>query len=300
MHLNGGSLFRELLSGSEPVRPDTSDMTSLSTTVISADRRERLRQFFQDIWDYRELFYTFFQRDLKVRYKQTALGSVWVILQPVTTTAAYVLIFGKIARMPTEGLPLVLFYFAANVPWSAFSREVTGCALSVESNAELISKVYFPRIVVPGAIICGSLVDFFIGWFILNLVAAWMGCWHWQLVALTPLLLLIQWCTALGVGLALAALNAQYRDVKNVISFLVQIMMLATPVIYPVSRLPASVQPYLFLNPMAAVVTTYRDCLKGGPFNWFFLGLALMMAVLYLSGGLWVFRKQESRLADIL
>ena len=254
-------------------------MSSPSTTVISAERQERLRQFLKDLWDYRELFYTFFQRDLKVRYKQTALGAIWVVLQPVATTAAYVLIFGKIARMPTDGLPLVLFYFASNVPWSAFSRELTGCALSVEANAELISKVYFPRVVVPGAIICASLVDFFIGWLLLNVMAVWMGYWHWQLVALTPLLLFIQWCTALGIGLALATLNAQYRDVKNVISFLAQIMMLATPVIYPISRLPLWIQPYLFLNPMAVVVTGYRDCLKGGPFNGMLLPLSMLMGL---------------------
>jgi lipopolysaccharide transport system permease protein len=275
-------------------------MTPLSTTVISADREERLRQFLKDLWDFRELFYTFLQRDLKVRYKQTALGAVWVVLQPITTTLAYVLVFGKIARMPTDGLPLVLFYFASNVPWNAFSRELTGCALSIEGNAQLVTKVYFPRIVIPGAIISASLVDFAIGWFILNLIAAWMGYWHWQLVAMTPLLLLIQWCTALGIGLALAALNAQYRDVKNVIGFFIQILMLATPVIYPISRLPLGLQPYLFLNPMAAVVTAYRDCLKGGPFNALLLGLSLLMGLFYLCIGFWFFRKQESRLADIL
>jgi lipopolysaccharide transport system permease protein len=260
-------------------------MTPLSTTVISADRQERLRQFLKDLWDFRELFHTFLQRDLKVRYKQTALGAMWVVLQPVTTTLAYVLVFGKIA---------------SNVSWTAFSRELTGCALSIESNAQLVTKVYFPRIVIPVAIISASLVDFGIGWVILNLVAAWMGYWHWQLVALTPLLLLIQWCTGLGIGLALAALNAQYRDVKNVIGFFVQILMLATPVIYPISRLPQGLQPYLFVNPMVGVVSSYRDCLKGGPFNWQLLGLSLLMGLFYLCIGFWFFRKQEARLADIL
>lgn len=275
-------------------------MTPSSTTVISVDREERLRQFLKDLWDFRELFLTFLQRDLKVRYKQTALGAMWVVLQPVTTTLAYVLVFGKIARMPTDGLPLVLFYFASNVSWTAFSRELTGCALSIESNAQLVTKVYFPRIVIPVAVISASLVDFAIGWVILNLVAAWMGYWHWQLVALTPLLLLIQWCTGLGIGLALAALNAQYRDVKNVIGFFVQILMLATPVIYPISRLPQGLQPYLFLNPMVAVVSAYRDCLKAGPFNWELLGLSSLMSLFYLCIGFWFFRKQEARLADIL
>ena len=270
------------------------------STIISADRHERLRQFLKDLWDYRELFYTFLERDLKVRYKQTALGVIWVILQPLVATGAYTLIFGKIARMPTDGLPYVLFYFAANVPWSAFAREVSGSAMSIEGNAGLISKVYFPRIVVPAAVVTGSLVDFTIGWLMFNAVAVWLGYWHWQLVALTPLLLLIQWATGLGIGLALAVLNAQYRDVKQVVGFLVQLLMLLTPVIYPLSRLPDWAQQWAFLNPMAGVIGTYRDCLTAGPFHWSLLGGSLGMALLYFMAGFWFFRKRESRLADIL
>ena len=271
-----------------------------ATTVISAERHERLQQFFKDLWDYRELFLTFLERDLKVRYKQTALGAIWVVLQPLVTTFAYVLIFGKIARMPTDGMPYVLFYFAANVPWSAFSRELTGSALSIEANAGLISKVYFPRVVVPGAVVCASLVDFAIGWVLLNIVALWMGAWHWSLLPFTPLLLLIQWCTGLGIGLFLAALNAQYRDVKNVVTFLVQVMMLATPVIYPLSRLPDWAQRIAFINPMAAVITTYRECFRGGPFNWELILLSLVMSLIYLTAGFWFFRQREARLVDVL
>ena len=271
-----------------------------TTTVISAERHERFRQFLKDLWDYRELFVTFLERDLKVRYKQTALGVLWVVLQPLAATGAYVLIFGKIAKMPTDGLPYVLFYFAANVPWTAFSRELTGSAMSVEGNAHLISKVYFPRVVVPLAVVCASLVDFLVGWAVLNVIAIWLGYWHWQLVALTPLLLLIQWATGLGLGLALAALNAQYRDVKQVIGFLVQLFMLATPVIYPLSRLPDWARQWIFINPMAAVVTTYRTCLTAGPFDWTLLTASALTAALYLFGGLWFFRARETRLADIL
>ena len=275
-------------------------MITSSTTVISAERHERLRQFLKDLWDYRELFYTFLERDLKVRYKQTALGAIWVILQPLVATGAYVLIFGKIAKMPTDGLPYVLFYFAANVPWSAFAREVNGSALSIEGNAGLISKVYFPRVVVPFAVVSASLVDFLIGWVTLNIVAFWMSYWHWTLLALTPLLLMIQWCTGLGIGLVLAALNAQYRDVKHAVGFLVQLMMLATPVIYPLSGLPQWAQNWAFLNPMAAVIETYRACFKGGPFDWRMLALSFLTAALYFAFGFWFFRKREARLADIL
>ncbi len=275
-------------------------MTASSTTVISADTRERLRQFLKDLWDYRELFYTFLERDLKIRYKQTVLGVLWVILQPLVATGAYTLIFGKIARMPTDGLPYILFYLAATVPWSAFARELTGSALSVENNAHLISKVYFPRVVVPAAVVCASLVDFLIGWSVLNLTAVAMGYWHWQLVALTPWLLLIQWATSLGIGLVLAALNAQYRDVKHVIAFLVQIMMLATPVIYPLSRLPYWAQNWAFLNPMAGVIETYRATLTGAPIQTLPLLLSTIIASVYFVFGFWFFRGREIKLADIL
>jgi len=275
-------------------------MTPTATTIISANRHERLRQFLKDLWDYRELFYTFFERDIKIRYKQTALGVVWVILQPLFMMGAFSMIFGKIARMPTDGLPYALFYLGALVPWSTFAAAVTGCAQSMEANAHLISKIYFPRLVVPGASVCRTFVDYAIAWVVLNIVAIVMGYWHWQLIAITPLLIVIQAITALGIGLVLAALNAQYRDVQHAIGFVVQVMMLATPVIYPASKFPSSLQPWLFLNPMVAVITAYRDALQGLPFNWIQIIPGLVMAGVYLASGIWFFRKREAKLADIL
>ena len=275
-------------------------MNVTTTTIISAERHERIRQFMRDLWDYRELFWTFVERDVKVRYKQTALGVVWVILQPLFMMGAFSIIFGKIAKMPTDGLPLPLFYLAALVPWNTFATALSQSALSMESNAQLISKVYFPRVVVPGGIICGSFVDFAIGWTLLNGVAIWLGHWHWQLVVLTPLLLFMQGSTAFGVGLVLAMLNAQYRDVKHAVGFVVQIFMLATPVIYPLSKLPLWAQHWAFFNPMAVVVTTYRSILQNRPVDWQFIGLALVVALAYLTGGWWFFRRREVYLADIL
>jgi len=271
-----------------------------TTTVISSERHERFRQLLKDLWDYRELFWTFVERDVKVRYKQTALGVVWVILQPLFLMGAFSLIFGKVAKMPTDGLPYSLFYLAALVPWNTFASALSQSALSMEANAHLISKVYFPRIVVPGGVVCGSLVDFAIGWTLLNVVSLIQGHWSINLILLTPWLLILQCSTALGVGLVLAALNAQYRDVKHVMGFLVQAMMLASPVIYPISKLPSSLQPFIFLNPMAVVISTYRDIMQGNALRWRMLLLALVMAVLYLGGGVWFFRKREQRLADVL
>ncbi|MCG3148393.1 MAG: hypothetical protein PCFJNLEI_01836 [Verrucomicrobiae bacterium] len=271
-----------------------------SITVISVERHERVRQLLSDVWAYRELFYTFLERDLKVRYKQTALGAIWVVLQPLFVTGMFSLIFGRIAKMPTDGLPIVLFYFAANVPWGGFSRAVTGAAMSIESNAGLVTKVYFPRMVIPAAYVSGSYVDFSVGWVVLNLVAVGMGHWHWQLVAITPLLLVIQGTFALGIGLALAALNAQYRDVKNAVGFLVSMMMLLTPVIYPLSRLPDWARAWAWLNPMTGVIDSYRTSLQGGPFNWLSLTLCFLAALVYLTVGFWFFRNRESRFADVL
>jgi lipopolysaccharide transport system permease protein len=278
-------------------------MSASAITVISAERHERIRQFLKDLWDYRELFLTFLERDLKVRYKQTALGVIWVILQPLFITGAFSLIFGRIARMPTDGLPYILFYLGALVPWNTFATALSQSAQSMESNAHLISKIYFPRIVVVGAIVCTSFVDFTIGWTVLNAVALWMGYWHWQLVALTPLLLLIQGATVLGFGLPLAALNAQYRDIRHAIGFMVQVFMLVTPVIYPLSRLAKlspTLRDFAFINPMTGVIEGYRVCLRGDPFDWPLINLSLLTSLAYLTVSIWFFRKREARLADVL
>lgn len=275
-------------------------MSCLPTTVISAERHERILQFLKDLWDYRELFLTFVERDIKVRYKQTILGVTWVIVQPLFMVGAFSLIFGRIARMPTDGLPYTVFYIAAIVPWNIFAHALQQAALSMEANAHLISKVYFPRVVVPGGIVCGSFVDFSIGFCLMNALAVYLGCWDWRILPLAPLLLLIQGLTAFGIGLALAILNAQYRDVKHAIGFLVQVFMLLTPVIYPLSRLPQWAQDWAFLNPMAVVVTTYRDILKGAAIDWVALFAALIVCILYLTLGIWFFRKREARLADVL
>jgi lipopolysaccharide transport system permease protein len=273
----------------------------MSATIISAARGERLSQFLTDLWNYRELFLTFVERDLRVRYKQTALGVIWVVLQPLVMTGAFAIIFGRIGRMPTEEMHPLLFYFAALAPWTAFARAVTGAALSIESSANLVAKVYFPRLIVPAAVVLATFFDFLIGMTLLNLIAVFLGNWTASLLAITPLLMTIQACTALGIGVVLAAINAQYRDVKHAVHFIVQLLLLATPIIYPLSRLPQWAQQLAFINPMAAVVTTYRACLQpDAVFHWQLLGFSFITAFIYLWVGVWFFRKREKRLADVL
>ncbi len=269
-------------------------------TVITPASRMGFRQLIKDVWDYREVFLSFMNRDIKIRYKQTALGAFWVIIQPLFTTGAFALIFGKIANMPTDGLPYSLFYFAAMVPWGEFSRGVSGGATCIEGNVALVTKIYFPRVVIPAAVLCSGFVDFLAGWLVFVIFVVKMGYWHWQLLAMTPLLVLLTAGSSLGLGLVLGALNAQYRDVKNAIGFIVQMMMLATPVIYPSSVLPVWARPWLFLNPMATVINAYRVCLRGGGFDWVQIGLSGLVTFVALVFGLWFFRKREGRFADIL
>lgn len=275
-------------------------MITTSTIVITPESRASWRQFFQDVWTYRELFLEFLIKNLQVRYKQTVLGTTWVVLQPLFQTGAFSLVFGKLANMPTDGLPMVLFFFAGNLAWGGFSRGLTGAAGSIIGNTGMVTKIYFPRFVVPAAQISSSFVDFAVAWGVFALLATLQGYWHWSLLTMTPLLVVLIGLTALGPGLVLAALNAQYRDVRNAMNFITQMLMLATPVIYPVSKLPVWLHDWLFLNPMAVVVNTYRDCLLNRSVNWTQLLLALGMALVYAALGTWFFRKRESRFADVL
>jgi lipopolysaccharide transport system permease protein len=268
-------------------------------TVISVDAGG-LRRSLSDLWRYRELCWTFAERDLKVRYKQTALGVSWVLLQPVAVAFAFTGIFGRLGRMPTDGLPHALFYLSALVPWSGFAAGFSSSATSMESNSHLISKVYFPRMILPFAMVLTSLLDFAIGWMLLNAVALSMGHWSFGLVAVTPVLLLVQAATALGLGLPLAALNAEYRDVKHAVPFLVQLGMLATPVIYPASSLPAWAQRWMFLNPLTGVVSGYRAALLGERVPFELIGACSAASIVYLIVGGWFFHRREASLADVL
>jgi lipopolysaccharide transport system permease protein len=269
-------------------------------TLITNDHAARLRQFFLDLWHYRDLFVSFLERDVKLRYKQTALGVIWVVLQPLITAGAFTLIFGRLIKVPIGELPYALFYISAMVPWVAFSQAVTNSAQSLETNAGLISKVYFPRLVVPGASIVGTLPDFLIGFLMLNLVAAATGHWTWLLLAVMPVLLLMQFAAAAGIGLFFTALNAQYRDVRYVIPFIVQMGLYATPIIYPLAQLPGWAQKIQWFNPMASVVTTYRWALGDVAPPAELLWANAACAAAYLVIGLLFFRWREAKLVDVL
>jgi lipopolysaccharide transport system permease protein len=274
-------------------------MTS-DITTISAESTTRWRQLMIDLWLYRDLLISLVERDIKLRYRQTAMGVIWVILQPLVTAGAFALIFGKIAKMPVGNLPYSLFYLSALVPWICFSQALSAAAMSIEGQAGMISKVYFPRMIVPCAAVLGTVPDFVIGFTFLNLVAALLGHWSFWLVGLMPVLLLMQLAAAIGAGLFLAALNAQYRDVKYAIPFLVQIGLLATPVIYPLHTLPEWAIRLEALNPMAGVVTVYRWTIGGETPDVSLLIANAFAAVILLGLGSVFFQSRERRLADVL
>lgn len=253
----------------------------------------------KEVWGYRELLYFLVWRDVKVRYKQTAIGVLWVVLQPLLTMGVFTLFFGRLAKLPSDGIPYPLFYFAALVPWTYFSTALQNCTNVIVDNQRVITKVYFPRIVLPVSAVVSGLVDFAIGFVVLLLVTAIYGTKPTLAVLWLPVLLLLALLTALGVGLWMSALNALYRDVRYVVPFLVQFWMLASPVAYPSSLVPRGWRWLYGLNPMAGVIDGFRWALTGhglapGP-----LVLASALAVLFvLFGGLFFFFRMEGTVAD--
>jgi len=219
----------------------------------------------KELWEYRELLYFLVWRDVKVRYKQTALGAAWAIIQPLMMMVVFSLFFGYLARVPSDGIPYPIFTFCALLPWQLFAHALTESSNSLVANERLITKVYFPRLVVPIAAVLGGMVDFAVAFAILLVMMLYYGIVPtWALVTLPPFILLAI-MTALGVGLWLSALNVQYRDVRYTIGFLIQFWLFATPVAYSSSIVPERWRPLYGLNPMAGVVEGFRWALLGKP-----------------------------------
>ncbi len=253
----------------------------------------------REVWAYRELLYFFVWRDVKIRYKQTAIGVLWVVLQPVLTMLVFTLFFGRLAKLPSQGLPYPVFYFAALVPWTYFSSALQMTTSVVVDNQRLITKVYFPRLILPISAALSGLVDFSIGFVVLAIFTFAYGI-HPTLAALwLPALLTLAVFTALGVGLWLSALNALYRDVRYVIPFLIQFWMFASPVAYPSTLVPPRWRWLYGLNPMAGVIDGFRWAITGRGQAPGLLLLASAFAItLVLLGGLFFFNRMEGTVAD--
>jgi lipopolysaccharide transport system permease protein len=254
-----------------------------------------------ELWDYRELLYFLTWRDIKVRYKQTALGFVWAILQPLLTMVVFSLFFGRLAKIPSDGVPYPIFAFTALVPWTLFAYGLSQSSTSLVASANLIKKIYFPRLVIPIASVLSALVDFGIALAVLLGMMVWYGIAPTVHVLWLPGLVLLALVTALGVGLWLCALNVQYRDVKYILPFLTQFWMFATPIAYPSSLLPEPWRTLYGLNPLAGVVEGFRWALLGantrpGPM----IALSALAAVTLLITGAFYFRRMEKTFADIV
>jgi len=252
-----------------------------------------------ELWAYHELLYFLIWRDVKVRYKQTVIGVLWVVLQPLMTMGVFTLFFGRLAKLPSNGLPYPVFYFAALVPWAYFSTALQHCTSVVVDNQNVITKVYFTRLILPLSAVISGLVDFAIGFVVLFVVTAIYGIKPTLAVLWLPVLLLLAVLTALGVGLWMSALNALYRDVRYVVPFLVQFWMFASPVAYPSSLVPQRWRWLYGLNPMAGVIDGFRWALTGHGFAPGPLMLASASAVMVvLLGGLFFFQRMEGTVAD--
>lgn len=256
---------------------------------------------FGELWNYRELLYFFIWRDIKVRYKQTAIGAAWAVLQPFLTMLIFSLFFGKLAHIPSQGLPYPIFYYSALLPWMYFAAALQNATNTIVENQRLITKVYFPRLDLPLSSVLSGLVDFGISFLMFVAMMVYYGIRPTPALLWLPAFLLFAVLTALGVGLWLAALNAMYRDVRYVLPFLVQFWMFASPVAYPASLVPAKWRWLYGLNPMAGVIEGFRWSLTGNgeaPGRLVFISAVAVLAV--LLGGIAYFQKMETVIADVV
>ena len=255
----------------------------------------------REIWDYRELLYFLTKRDIKVRYKQTILGGLWAVIQPAFTMIVFTLFFGRLAKVPSDGLPYPIFVYAGLLPWTYFANAVSSSGNSLVGSANLITKVYFPRLMVPASAALAGLLDFFIALFVLAVLMVYYQFLPGAGILLFPFLVALTFLCAVGVGLWLSALNVQYRDIRYAIPFLIQIWMFLSPVIYPVSLVNDRYQWLLALNPMGGVIHAYRASLLGHqPINWPLLGLSALIILALFFGGLFYFRRMEKVFADVV
>jgi lipopolysaccharide transport system permease protein len=279
-----------------PFFPDRSERA-----IVIKPRKSLLHLDLKAIWEYRELLYFLVWRDLKVRYRQTLIGAGWAILQPLLTMVVFTAVFGKFAKIPSDGLPYSIFTFSALLPWNLFASSVTRGGTSVVGNAQLISKIYFPRLILPLSGILSPIVDFAISFVILVIMMVWFGTQPTLGVVALPLFILEALLTALAVGLWLSALNVRYRDVGHAIPFLIQLWMFASPIAYPVSLVPEKWRMLYSLNPMAGVIEGFRWALLGKQSPDFGVILISFIMVLgLLIPGIIYFKYTERTFADVV
>jgi len=277
-------------------------MENVTENIVIIEPRKRLFHLdLKSIWNYRELLYFLVWRDLKVRYKQTLIGVGWAVVQPLVTMIIFTIIFGELVKVPSDGLPYPVFAYSALLPWNYFASALQRCVASVVGDSALVSKVYFPRLILPLAGTVSGLVDFLISLGFLLVMMAWFGISVSMAILTLPVFLFLALCTALAVGLWLSALNVRFRDVGHAIPFLVQVWMYASPIVYPVSVIPEKYRVLYSFNPMAGVIEGFRWALLGKQ-SPDFLVMAISATVVFvlIFAGIVFFRNLEQTFADVV
>ncbi|MFN2405213.1 MAG: ABC transporter permease [Pyrinomonadaceae bacterium] len=267
--------------------------------VIQPTRNWRLVSL-KDLWAYRELLFFLTWRDVKVRYKQTALGAAWAILQPLFMMIIFTIFFGRLAGLDSAGIPYPLFALAGLVPWTFFSNAITASGNSLVGSANLISKVYFPRLIVPAAAMLAGLVDFALAFLLFCVMMVYYGVVPTVHVLFLPVLIVMTALFALGVGTWMSALNVKYRDVRFALPFLIQLWLFVSSVILPSSALPQKYRWLLMLNPMSGIIEGYRAALFGLPFDWPAIATAAVITIAVLAYAIYSFARVERSFADII
>ncbi len=254
----------------------------------------------KELWAYRELITAFTLRDVKLRYKQTGLGIAWAVLQPLLTMVIFTVFFGGLAKIPSDGVPYPLFVLAALLPWTLFAEGLTRSTTSMVTNSNIMTKVYFPRLIMPLSSIISPLVDFAVSFIILIAMMVYYGFMPTINIVFLPVFLLLALATALGVGLWLSALNVKYRDFQYTVPFMIQIWMFASPVVYAASLVPESMRVWYGLNPMAGVIEGFRWALLGTGAPSAMVLVSVGMVIVLLVSGMFYFRRMEQYYADIV
>jgi lipopolysaccharide transport system permease protein len=269
-------------------------------TLIIRPPRKWVPVDLHELWAYRELVTSFTLRDIKLRYKQTGLGIAWAVLQPLLTMVIFTVFFGGLAKIPSDGVPYPLFVLAALLPWTLFAEGLTRSTTTMVTNANIMTKVYFPRLIMPLSSIISPLVDFAVSFLILLAMMVYYGYAPTLNIIFLPLFLLLALATSLGVGLWLSALNVKYRDFQYTVPFLIQIWMFASPVVYASSLVPASLRVWYGLNPMAGVIEGFRWALLGSGAPSAMVLVSVGMVIVLLVSGMFYFRRMEQYYADIV
>jgi lipopolysaccharide transport system permease protein len=268
--------------------------------MIEIGRSQGIGETLEELWHHRELLYFLVWKDIKVKYKQASLGVAWAILQPVLGMLLFTLLFGRVAKLPSDGMPYPLFYFASLLSWTYFSTALTMASNSVVSNTSLVSKVYFPRILLPAAGVISSVLDLAIAFVLLLGLVVFYEVPLAPPLAFLPLVLCLLIAFAMGAGQLLAALNVNYRDVKHALPFVVQLWFFATPIVYPMSMVPEGYRWLLSVNPLTGIIETSRAVLAGRPVPWDALLISSAVIAVVFVAGLWYFQRSERRFADVI